>query len=887
MAAVATASLAIAIVPASALAATDTWTGGTAAGAGAGNWTNATNWTSGGTPAAPASGDSLDFPVLTCSANTTCTTSGNDEPIDFPITGISIDAGGGYTLSGNEIKLGSGGLKVTASAAGYVLLGFPIKLDSTIPAHTWSLSGDGPVNSDALRASGSTITGPTSDLEVDMSNYVTADFHTVDVGALTFSGATVSNSGTSANQNGGVFLSASSKLNVTSRHAVNANEVNLTSNGGEIGGPFTSTGANLEVGGNSLTNTVTFDSAAALDSATNVQMWMIPGSTAGMDYSQMIGSAAGSNINLGGASLSLNNADGSCSNLAPGTVATLVTTSGILTGTFGGISDGTIVNIGCIGGTPQQARINYHRSVSPETVTATILGGTPGAVSTSTTLSVPSSPTAGSNVSYTATVTPASGLTTPTGSVKFTDNGNSIGCDNQSLTAGLSSSTATCAVSNIAAGSHTIVATYSPADSSFSGSNDTATFQTQSVPPTVTTGTAALKSTGVMLSGTINPNGTPLVGCAFGLGTSASPYQYTVPCDQTATFGGTAPINVTATIPASKLALTPGTIYHYQLFASGGYGGGDLTFLTPPPAETSAPIVDCSRPDFFYPQPTIEVASVDPRTTGSDAAYVQFHIVGGPSSDTYKASSSAKFDLLGIAEAADRGPSSAYQSVSPWGGGDPGVTATSWHGLKYDTDYSYTISASNSFGKAQPTGHCGFHTPGKEGWIPTLTVSLTPLPSDISNPSGTAPATGPVAQPVTCPTGGCTTTVTPIVPPVQPGPGGSTGKQTCDTSTDYAWIQANCAAAWAGTGHAADLAGILGSVSTARQRLVLGRVVLHHMKKGRTVVRVRFSRSARRIVRTHARHGTLCVYVVTKLQIPHHATQYKLGLVTIHFGKHG
>ena len=79
-----------------------TWTGG---GANA-NWTNAQNW--GGT--APVAGDDLVFP-----AGAARLTANNDFAAATAFNSITI-SGTGYTLTGNSVALGAGGL--TASAVG-------------------------------------------------------------------------------------------------------------------------------------------------------------------------------------------------------------------------------------------------------------------------------------------------------------------------------------------------------------------------------------------------------------------------------------------------------------------------------------------------------------------------------------------------------------------------------------------------------------------------------------------------------------------------------------------------------------------------------------------------------------------------------------------------
>jgi hypothetical protein len=109
---------------------------------------------------------------------------------------------------------------------------------------------------------------------------------------------------------------------------------------------------------------------------------------------------------------------------------------------------------------------------------------TVGQDSSTTALGVSSStPIVGASVTYTAIVAPGhAGPTEPSGSVKFLDGGTAIGsCTSQPLSGGASSSTATCALTYAATGSHSITAQYQ-ADANFTGSTSSPA-QTVSVQP--------------------------------------------------------------------------------------------------------------------------------------------------------------------------------------------------------------------------------------------------------------------------------------------------------------------------------------------------------------------------------------------------------------------
>lgn len=104
-------------------AATRTWTG--AAG---NNWTTASNWTEG---SAPVAGDDLVFPANGANQST----ANNDFPNGTLFNSIFF-SGGSYTLSGNSIVLGRGGVDVNN---GVHRISMPVTLAA---AQTWVLNRD-------------------------------------------------------------------------------------------------------------------------------------------------------------------------------------------------------------------------------------------------------------------------------------------------------------------------------------------------------------------------------------------------------------------------------------------------------------------------------------------------------------------------------------------------------------------------------------------------------------------------------------------------------------------------------------------------------------------------------------------------------------------------
>ena len=134
-------------------------------------------------------------------------------------------------------------------------------------------------------------------------------------------------------------------------------------------------------------------------------------------------------------------------------------------------------------------------SLAAFSIPAGAAGATPS--STVITSSAPAGSTLGAPVTYTATVTPASGSGAgPTGTVSFTDNGTAIyGCTAVAVVTGSSpDATAQCATaaSDMSAGSHPIVASYG-GDSTYTNSSGNLT-QTVSEATTSTVITSSVSS---------------------------------------------------------------------------------------------------------------------------------------------------------------------------------------------------------------------------------------------------------------------------------------------------------------------------------------------------------------------------------------------------------
>jgi hypothetical protein len=116
---------------------------------------------------------------------------------------------------------------------------------------------------------------------------------------------------------------------------------------------------------------------------------------------------------------------------------------------------------------------NYATSTSPALTQVVNAAGLTG---TTTALTGPATGTPGANLTYTATVTPASGTKVPTGMANFFDGATNIG--NGSLNG---SGVATFSTTSLAAGMHSITAQYG-GDNNFSGSTSNAVATTIAAP---------------------------------------------------------------------------------------------------------------------------------------------------------------------------------------------------------------------------------------------------------------------------------------------------------------------------------------------------------------------------------------------------------------------
>lgn len=429
---------AIALALPSPAAATDyTWSGATAnsSGSSAADWSTATNWAGGTAPTQNETVGTLTFPALSsCNSSDTCYTSANDLT-GISASAISLESGAGYTIAGNAITLGSGGLTLTPSSSGVApFISLPISLDAN---QTWTLGGSSTVAN--LDLDGDEVTGENSNLTADLNNARLALVAgtDVEVGAFAASG------------NGNAFIGLEGSLNGTDGNPVSLTGVTLgVPAPGDRIGPLSMSGGELMVGhGLSPDGTLAVDGGVTLASTSVLQMFIDRvGTTPSSDYSQL---TATGDVNLGSATLEL--LGGSpCPTLNVGDVYTLVSTTGSLSGTFHGLSDGSTTQLPCGGGTEPTLVINY----TAHSVTAT-LPATTTALSAS-----PASAVTNQGVTLTARVSPS----TATGTLAFENGGSALpGCSGVTVVSGIASCQA---AFSAAAPPGSLTAVFTPAASS-------------------------------------------------------------------------------------------------------------------------------------------------------------------------------------------------------------------------------------------------------------------------------------------------------------------------------------------------------------------------------------------------------------------------------------
>lgn len=409
--------------------ATRTWTGGSG-----GNWTTAANW--GGI--APSAGDDLVFPT-----GTPFRTNNNDFPTDTLFQSISIQEDQ-YVLTGNRVLLGAGGLS-SSTYFPFVDISFPISLAVSQTWHPlFNISGNINLNGHTLTLDPLDRNGAINGSIVGTGNVIKTN-----VGGMGFSGVNTF-VGTYTNLNGSTVFFGFSGGRLDAPYLQTAGSVDINSD--ETVGSVVINGGTFSVGtaaGGTPTSARGNSGNITLNAAT--RYFEAVESSSPSDYGNL--HVTGS-VNLGGATLELLGTG----NVQVGDQMILIDNDGVdpVIGTFAGLPEGAIFVSGPSGF--RRYSIHYTGGTGND-VTLTALASVP----TTTTIQSSMNPSsAGSAVTFTATVLAASG--TPTGSVTFFDNGNSFG--SSPLNA---SGIATISTNVLTLGAHTITASYS-GDTTFTGS---------------------------------------------------------------------------------------------------------------------------------------------------------------------------------------------------------------------------------------------------------------------------------------------------------------------------------------------------------------------------------------------------------------------------------
>lgn len=348
------------------------WSGATPSGPSASDWSNGTNWSGGVAPT--GSVGALAFPLLTSPActssppNDTCYR-GDNNITRLVAHALAIDDGAPYSMLGNAMGLGAGGLRAGTKSTTFT--GQPPELSMPLvltAAQTWAI--DGHARDFQVGLNGS-VSGATHALTIDLNHEGGIDVNSnVEVGPIT-----INTTQTTGFNNSTVALAPNGTLNATDGKPVSL----MGAGTGIFAGFNTSLGAltadagRIQIGnGNFGAAILSVNGGFTQGSANELELNVVhAGTVAGTDYSQL--SATGP-VSLAGSLNLLGSTTGSsptCPTLNVGDVDTLVTTTGTLSGTFAGIPNGTTVSVGCSPGTEPTGTIDYTaNSVTFTVVTA-------------------------------------------------------------------------------------------------------------------------------------------------------------------------------------------------------------------------------------------------------------------------------------------------------------------------------------------------------------------------------------------------------------------------------------------------------------------------------------------------------------------------------------
>jgi large repetitive protein len=478
-----------------------TWTGASTSS----EWSAAANW-SGTTPPTTSNTavGTLSFPTLgTCG---TCYISHDGLSGISATTLVLANNTRQYQITGNGFTIGNGGIVDTPGGGAGDLIKAPIALSGG--PQTWalgsttsgynSLTFQGRITGSSAEAV--TMSIPRGDLFIDTD---------MEAGPITSRGP------------GGLHIGGApgtnhpGSLNATNGGTVTVTGGTLVANPGSSTGPLTVSAGTLLLGTspkNDTPTTLHANGTATLGSSITTKTFIDNnGSTPGVDFSQL--SATG-NIALGGKLvLGQGLSNGQCVTLSAGDVATLVTTTGTLSGAFSNAPDGTTLAMASsCESTPPKLLVHY----TSGSVTATVVGAPTIPTTTSLATPNPSPSSTNQTVTLTATVTTTgTGTVAPAGTVAFSGNAGTIsGCTSQPLTVSGSSGTATCTTSFPASASpESLTAAFNPANGSgqvpSSSSAQTLTVNAAATTTSVSASNASpIAGTSVTYTATVTPAST-------------------------------------------------------------------------------------------------------------------------------------------------------------------------------------------------------------------------------------------------------------------------------------------------------------------------------------------------------------------------------------------
>ncbi len=417
-----------------------TWAGTDAAAGTSTKWSDGNNWKGG---VAPSAGDAIIFPTGV---------SGNALNSDNDISNTIFDSiaikEAGYQITGDPVGLAGANAIDASQSSGLSTIGLPITLNQGVNTVTVETSGATLKLSGVVAApSGVTKQGQgTLDLAADNGSLPVA----VNLGTLLVDGKAgdvTANTGTTL---GGGTVSGTT-VNVTS--------INATAAVVSPGDSSTVTGILNDSGPLVMNSTSSFDAT-------------LNGNTAGTGYDQVAagGPSTGDTITLGNATLNISLGSEFPTNSGQQYTIVKNNSGQAINGTFAGLAEGATLTI-----SNRSFSITYKGGGSSGTGQDVVLTSL---LSTTTKVSSPTSrPVSGQSVTLTATVAPATGSGTPTGTVTFTSslNGTTTTLGTVTLTpssGGIATLVTTKLTADIGQQQNLVTATYS-GDTTYAPSSNT------------------------------------------------------------------------------------------------------------------------------------------------------------------------------------------------------------------------------------------------------------------------------------------------------------------------------------------------------------------------------------------------------------------------------